>query len=100
MIKDILPQEYFAPIQEFHLTHSLRGAERFEYLQEGKQAHFFFPVEQKSPEIVSEAVTELLLGLVRIKSNTNWGYPLPEREREVNLEFVEKWHSKCIAALA
>lgn len=98
-IKGILPKEYFLPIQEFHLTPGLQGAERFEYIQEGKQAHFYYPVAQKTPEIVSEAVAELLLGLARIKSDTNWGYPLPQRERDDNLKFIEKWHSKCIAAL-
>ena len=99
-IKEVLPNEYFAPIQEFHVTHSQRGAERFEYIKEGKQAHFYFPVKQKTPEIVSEAVTELLIGLTRIKSNSNWGYPLPENERSLYLGFVEQWQSKCLAAFS
>jgi hypothetical protein len=98
-IKEILPDEYFAPIREFHVTHSNRGAERLEYIKEGKQAHFYFPVAQKTPEIISEAITELLIGLARIKSSTNWGYPLPESEHSLNLGFVEQWRSKCIAAL-
>jgi len=99
-IKNILPDEYFAPIQEFHLTHSLRGSERFEYLKENKQAHFFYPVKQKSPEITDEAVSELLLGLARIKSNTNWGHPLSKIERDGYKGFIEKWHSKCLSAIS
>lgn len=98
-IKDILPNEYFTPIHEFHITHNLRGAERFEYFKENKQAHFFFPVEQKSTVIINEAVTELLLGLARIKSNTNWGYPLSQSERDNGLGFIEKWFEKCIEAI-
>ncbi|MEW8189010.1 MAG: hypothetical protein AB2766_06900 [Candidatus Thiodiazotropha endolucinida] len=99
-IGEILPKEYFAPIQEFHITHSLRGAERFEYLLEKKQVHFFFPVVQKTPEVRNEAVTELLLGLNRIKSKTNWGYPLPKLEREQHLPFIEKWCEKCLSAIS
>jgi hypothetical protein len=99
-LKDVLPNEYFAPIQEFHVTHSLRGSERFEYNENNKEAHFYFPIVKKSPEIVSEAVRELLLGLSRIKTDTNWGYPLSDIERNKNMDFVNKWHQKCVAALA
>ncbi len=99
MIREVLPNEYFAPIQEFHVTHSLQGAERFEYLRESKHVHFFFPVEKKTPEVMNEAVTELLLGLARIKSTTNWGYPLSKNEREEHSGFIEKWSQKCVLAM-
>lgn len=99
-VRDTLPSEYFAPIQEFHLIHSLRGAERFEFVQSSKVAYFYYPVEQKISEIVNEAIIELLIGLARIKSNTKWGYPLGDTERVINLEFAKKWHQKCIAALS
>ena len=99
-IKETLPNEYFAPIQEFHVTHSLRGFERFEYVKEKKQAHFFYPVDQKLPESTIEAISELLLGLARIKSNTRWGHPLTETEREGYMGFIEKWHSKCLSAIS
>ena len=99
-IKGVLPNEYFEPIQEFHLTTESPGQERFEYLEKSKQAHFCFQVKQKSAGIVSEAVSELLVGLVRIKGNTRWGYYIPDRERIDYQEFLEKWHPKCIAALS
>lgn len=75
-ICEILPNEYFSPIREFHLAHSPKGAERFEYTQENKQVHFYFPVEQKTLEIVDEAVSELLVGLARIKVILNGVTPL------------------------
>ncbi|RLW69813.1 MAG: hypothetical protein B6D71_08875 [gamma proteobacterium symbiont of Stewartia floridana] len=99
-IKEALPNEYFEPIQEFHLTHSMRGSERFEYLKEEKQAHFCYPVEQKSKGTTDEAVSELLLGLVRIKSNTKWGHPLSRIEREGYMGFIEMWHSKCLSEIS
>ncbi len=98
-IAEVIPKEYFDPIQELHLTHSRVGQERFEYLGESKQVHFCFPIEQKTADIINEAVSEFLVGLARIKSNTRWGYFMPEQERNIYQEFVEKWHPKCIAAI-
>lgn len=80
-IKDTLSKEYFDPILEFHITHSLSGCESLEYFEENKQAYFFFPVKQKTPEILNKAVPELLSGLARLKSNTKWGYPVSKSER-------------------
>ncbi|WP_459925980.1 hypothetical protein, partial [Desulfatiferula olefinivorans] len=96
---EVLPNKYFAPIQEFHITYSRRGSERFEYVQEYKQAHFCYPVEQKNNEIVSDAVRELLIGLARMKTSTMWGYKLSENERSLYQDFLDKWHSKCMSSL-
>ena len=99
-ISGIVPKSYFAPIREFHLTHTLRGSERFEYFSDKKRAFFFFPVKNKSPETMKEAVSELLVGLSRIKSDTRWWHPISELERNNHLDFVTKWHSKCILAIS
>jgi len=99
VIKKILPKEYFQPIKEFHITHTCTGSEVFEYSKENKNAHFVFPVKEKTKEIVSNAVTELLIGLKRIKSSTKWDYPISEREREEYMVFNNEWHSKCMLAL-
>ena len=98
-IKEVLPNEYFDPIQEFHLTTESPGQEKFEYLEKSRQAHLCFPVKQKSTNDVSEAVSELLVGLARIKSKTRWGYHLPDQERIDYQEFLQRWHARCIAAL-
>jgi hypothetical protein len=97
-IQTALPKEYFAPIKEFHLTHTRRGAEVFEYYAAEKTAHFAFPVKKKTSETTSAAVEELLVGLARIKASTRWEYPLKERERESYGEFVESWKGKCLEA--
>ena len=99
-IAEVLPKKYFAPIQEFHITHDLRGSERFEYIQEYKQVHFYYPVEQKTNEIISDAVRELLIGLARMKNSTKWGYPISEKEIALYQEFLSEWHPKCISAIA
>ena len=98
IVKCILPNEYFDPIQEFHITHSKRGSESFEYIKDIKQVHFCFPISQKTSEIVAEALTELLIGLARMKAKTRWGHPLSEDERIIYRDFVEQWHRKCISA--
>lgn len=97
-IKSVLPKEYFLPIREFHLTHTKKGAEVFEYCEEDKTAHFAFPITRIKTEHSSEAIVELLVGLARIKASTRWKNALNERERETYMEFVELWKSRCIDA--
>jgi len=98
-IKAVLPNEYFLPIREFHLTHTKRGAEIFEYYEADKTAHFAYPVKEKTPESTSGAIEELLIGLARIKASTRWHYPLAEREKQSYMEFVELWREKCLEAV-
>ena len=100
IIKAIMPNEYFSPIQEFHLTHTVRGTEKFEFVFDSKTVHFAFPIKQKSEEIIDQAVTELLVGLARIKAKTKWGVPLKDLERKEYQAFVDSWHPKCISALS
>ncbi len=99
-IKSILPNEYFDPILEFHLTWKSPGQERFEYLIESKQAHFCFPTKEKTAIILDEAVTELLFGLARIKSDTHWGRSAHARERMEHQNFVTQWHKTCMENLS
>jgi len=40
-----------------------------------------------------------LVGLVRIKASTKWGYPLNDKERDEYAGFVNEWHSKCVESL-
>lgn len=97
-IQEVLPNEYFAPIKEFHITHTRRGAEAFEWKSKEKIAHFSFPTKEKSAEIVAEAITELLKGLARIKEKTKWGYPIPAQEQVIYQSFIEKWKQRCANA--
>ena len=95
-IKAVLPNEYFRPIREFHLTHTPRGVEVFEYQEEEKAVHFAFPVKEKTPETTVTAIEELLIGLARIKAATRWEFPLRVQERKTYMGFVELWKAKCI----
>lgn len=97
-IKEILPNEYFEPIKEFHLTHTKRGAEIFEFNPDARIAYFAFPVKEKTRELVCRAITELLVGLAKIKAITRWGYPVSEQERATYQEFCDKYEQKCIIA--
>jgi hypothetical protein len=98
-IKGIMPKEYFAPILEFHLTFDTSKLSIFEYSYETKQAFFAFPVKEKTPEALSKAVEELLIGLARIKAKSRFGEPLEDRERSANQTVVEKWHGRCLEAI-
>jgi hypothetical protein len=98
-VKSVLPNEYFEPIREFHLTHTKRGAEIFEYNEADKTAHFAYPITEKTPGSTSDAIEELLVGLARIKASTRWQYPLKEREKLSYVGFVKSWKEKCLEAV-
>ena len=98
-IKGIIPKEYFAPILEFHLTYDTSKPSAFEYSYETRQAFFALPIKEKTPEILSKAVEELLIGLARIKAKSQFGEPLKDRERAEYQTVIEKWHGKCLEAI-
>ena len=94
-----MPKEYFAPIHELHLTYDTSKPSVFEYSYETKQAFFALPVKEKTPEVLSKAVDELLIGLARIKANSKFGERLKDRERTEYQTVIEKWHGKCLEAI-
>jgi hypothetical protein len=98
-IATVLPKEYFAPISEFHLTYNTSKPSVFEYSYETKQAFFAFPIKEKTPEVLTKAVEELLVGIARIKEKSRFGEPLKARERAEYQSFVDKWRDKCLNAL-
>ncbi len=98
-IKGVIPKEYFAPILEFHVTHDTSRPSAFEYSYETKQAFLALPVKEKTPEILSKAVEELLIGLARVKAKSKFGERLKERERAEYQSFIESWHGKCLKAI-
>ena len=95
-VKTILPNEYFAPIREFHITTESPGQERFEFVYETRIAHFEYKVEQKNSEVVADAIEHLLIGLQRIKEKDNFGYSIKESEKENYAAFIQKWKQKCL----
>lgn len=97
-IRAILPKEYFHPIKEFRLLHDQRNSEAFEYCQSDKTVWFSFMVKEKTPEVISQAVKELLIGLARIKAKSKFYQPLKEQERNEYEPFVKKWLPKCLEA--
>jgi hypothetical protein len=99
-LKEILPKEYFEPIKEFHITHTINGSEVFEYDQKTKVVYFAYPVKEKTPETTRIAVDNLLIGLARIKSNTLWGKPTKPLGLKEYKEFISSWQQKCLNALS
>jgi hypothetical protein len=98
-IKAILPKEYFAPINEFHLLEVDRSVEIFEYSEANRIAYFSYAVDQKTPEIVSHAIKELLIGLARIKGKSKFFHKIKKIEKDDYLYFVSIWHPKCVSEL-
>jgi len=98
-IKNVMPKEYFAPILGFHLTYDTSKPSAFEYSYETKQAFFAIPIKEKTPQILSKAVEELLIGLARIKAKSKFGEPLKDRERSEYQTVVERWHGRCLEAI-
>jgi len=66
-MQKVLPNEFFAPIREFHITTGSPGQERFEYDYESKTAYFEYKVDQKTIDTTQDAVESVLVGLLRIK---------------------------------
>lgn len=99
-IYGIIPKEYFAPVAEFHLTYDTSRPSSFEYSYETKSVHFAYPVKEKSAEVASLAIAELLIGLARIKAKSRFGIPLKHNEQVEYLSFVETWHAKCVSAIS
>lgn len=95
-IKNVLPNEYFTPIREFHITTGSPGQERFEYDYESKIAYFEYKVSQKSIETTDDAIRHLLIGLCRIKQKDKFGHFINERDKESYNSFVQKWLTKCL----
>lgn len=100
-LKTILPKEYWAKISEFHLAHSHpMQTECFEYDEKTKIAYFIMPVKEKTPQLRSTAIIELLLGLARIRSQSRFFHPLKPKERENYQAYISEWLPRCELALA
>ena len=97
-IKETLPDEYFKPIKEFHLLDDSRNKEVFEYCRKGKIVWFSYPVVEKNHENLDRAIEELLIGIARIKSKSKFCQSLKDQERGEHLDFVKKWHQRCLKA--
>lgn len=94
-ITNTLPNSYFAPIVEFHITYSSRGPEIFEYNYDSKIAYFEYEIEQKSDEIILDAIEELLIGLKRIKMRSSFFVKQRKSEKRECEDFVDEWKMKC-----
>jgi len=99
VIKEILPKEYFAPIQEFHITTGSPGQERFEYDYKTKIAYLEYKVEQKSTVTTNDAIEHLLIGLKRIKEKDAFGHWIKESDKARYESFVQEWKPKCLIEL-
>jgi len=99
LIKEILPKEYFIPIQEFHITTGSPGQEQFEYNYSTKTAYFEYKVEQKTKETTADAIEQLLIGLKRIKEKDDFGYYIKGSKKEEYRTFVKKLKDKCLFEL-
>jgi hypothetical protein len=100
LIREVLPNDYWAKIKEFHLAHSHPNTkEAFEYDEDKGIAYFIYPVKEKSAATRKMAVFELLLGLNRIRDKSRFFSPVKEHERNVHKEFIDKWMSVCLAKL-
>lgn len=95
-IKDVLPNEYFIPIKEFHITTESPGQERFEYVYKSKIAYFEYKVFQKSRETTEDAIRHLLIGLCRIKDKDSFGHFIKESYKDSFDTFIQKWLPKCL----
>ncbi|MEZ5148792.1 MAG: hypothetical protein R2759_17410 [Bacteroidales bacterium] len=98
-IKSVLPNEYFAPIRELHITTGSPGQERFEFEYDTKSAHFEYKVEQKTKETTCDAIEHLLIGLKRIKEKDSFGHFINESDRERYESFINEWKPKCLNEL-
>lgn len=98
-IQSILPNEYFSPIREFHITTQSPGQERFEYIYETKSVHFEYKVEQKTKETTNDAIDHLLTGLKRIKEKDAFGHFIKDSDRDKYESFINKWKPKCLYEL-
>ena len=97
----VLPKEYWARIEELHLAYSHPSkAETFEYDEKTKIGYFIMPVKEKTPELRSTAIEELLLGLARVRAKSRFFLPLKPRERDEYQPFISEWLPCCEAALA
>ncbi len=96
IIRNVLPNEYFAQIQEFHITTESPGQERFEFVYESKIAYFEYKVFQKSIETTEDAIKHVLIGLCRIKQKDKFGHFIKERDKESYNAFIQKWLPKCL----
>lgn len=99
-IRSVLPSTLWARIEEFHLCQDRRNVEVFEYSEDLKVVFFSCPVKEKTVEVVTSAVRELLIGLARLKAYSRFYLPLKEIERTSYAEFVTQWFPICIAAVA
>lgn len=98
-IKNILPKEYFQPVKSFHLLDDHRNIEVFEYFKDDRIVWYSFLVKEKTSEIITKAIEELLIGLARIKANSRFYHPLKDNERLEYQPFVDKWLPKCLEAI-
>lgn len=99
VIQNVLPNEFFVPIREFHLTTGSPGQERFEYDYKTKIAYFEYKVEQKSTESTNNAIEHLLIGLKRIKEKDVFGHLIKESEMVQYESFIQEWKQKCLNEL-
>ena len=100
IIMSVLPKKYFEPIREFVIVHGERYSVVFEYFYHDRLVYFTYPVKEKTSEIIKDAIVELLIGLVRIKSKSQFGHKLKDKERVEYLPFVDEWLDKCLFAIS
>ena len=96
LIKTILPNEYFEPIKEFHITPEAPGQEKFEYNYDTKIAYFEYPLKQKTKQTYEDALFILLTGLCRIKAKVIFGHFMKKNEIYEYLPFIQKWLLVCL----
>lgn len=95
-IIEILPNSYFAPIQDVHLCSGAWNVEPFEYNRGHKTVYFSCLIKQKTKDDVANAVELFLIGLARIRAHSRFYHPLKARERETYEAFVAEWMPRVI----
>jgi hypothetical protein len=98
VLRALLPPTLWSKVSEFHLCDDHRRSEAFEYDKANKIVFFSYPVQEKTPEIIENAVRELLIGLARVRNDSEFFVRLRQRERETYTDFIEEWLPKCLKA--
>jgi hypothetical protein len=99
-LQSVLPKQLWSSIKEIHLAHSHpRKVEPFEFDAALGIAYLICPVGQKTSELRTQAITDLLVGLARVQAKSRFFLPLKEREAQGYSELLERWLPECEAAM-
>ena len=100
VIYGVLPALCWARIRELHLAHSHpKQSESFEFSEALGIAYLIVPVKEKTATLRTAAISDLLVGLARVKARSHFFLPLRSNERADYEEFAGEWTPKCEAAI-